>query len=318
MKIKIRTKTKRILLIYLGLLLALYLIIYALPKVTDIFETTQILSPGTLTVSCEATGYVIKDEALYRATQTGSIEYLLEEGTVVKKGADLVKITGEGSEAATGEAPVSGVYSLHMDGGEELFNTSNLDKITKDRAEDAHIKDVKLEKKKVEAGDPVFKVSNDDNWYIVCWMDPKDTESYYEGLRVKLELPGDQVSAKVISIKEEDGYSRVVFYLNAYYSDFATIRVADMNIVISNNSGLIVDNECLIEREGVLGVYVLNKNKDYVFKPVKVKATDGKQSAIAESTFPNEKYEQVITVNVYDEVLRNPQSALEKESEDDL
>jgi hypothetical protein len=43
-----------------------------------------------------------------------------------------------------------------------------------------------------------------------------------------------------------------------------------------------------------------------VFKPVKVIATDGKNSLVEVSSFYNESNEKVDTVNIYDEILTNP------------
>lgn len=54
MKIKISKKTKRILGIYLAAVAILYIVVFQVPKVTDKFETTQVLENGTLEVSCEA------------------------------------------------------------------------------------------------------------------------------------------------------------------------------------------------------------------------------------------------------------------------
>lgn len=334
MKIKIAKKTKSILLGYIALLVLLYLIIYALPKVTDIFETTQILEPGTLTVSCDAEGFLVKDEAIVTAEETGNIEFLLDEGTVVKKGTKLVKL--EATPAADGEektvgnkykpyleklvnyeniysgakAPISGVYSRHIDGGEKYFSTDNLDNIRKEKAEESEIRALDLNRTNVVKGEPIFKISGDDNWYIVCWMEPWEAKSYQEGLGVDLELPAGSVKATVYTNTEEKAsgitYHRVIFYLNAYYEEFCTTRKADMVIVISNSSGLIVDNDCITRKDGVKGVYVVTKNNEYIFKPIKIKATDGKQSVLYDGTFTNEKYEQVVTVNVYDEVIKNP------------
>ena len=109
----------------------------------------------------------------------------------------------------------------------------------------------------------------------------------------------------------------MVFYLNCYYEDFCSARKVDMNVVQSNTMGLIVDNECIIEKDGQKGVYVKTKDGDTYFRPVKVKITDGKQSVIYESIYVNEKYEQVETVRVYQELLRDPQEALEKDLADD-
>ncbi len=46
MKIKISGNIRKYIIIYLALVLALYLVIVIVPRVTDIFETTQILEPG--------------------------------------------------------------------------------------------------------------------------------------------------------------------------------------------------------------------------------------------------------------------------------
>ncbi len=334
MKIKITKKTKSILLGYIALLVLLYLIIYTLPKVTDAFETTQVLEPGTLTVSRNAEGFLVKDEAVVTAESTGTIEFLIDEGTVVKKGTRLVEIEETSSEngenktvrgrykpylnnlinyeklSSGTEAPISGVYSRHIDGGEKYFNTGNLDNIRKEKAGEINIKDLNLYRTAVVKGEPVFKISADDHWYIVCWMEPEDARPYQEGLAVDLQLPAGSVKATVASNAREKTSgapgNRVVFYLNAYYEEFSTARKVDMTIVISNNAGLIVDNECITEEDGVAGVYVVTKNNEYLFKPIKVKATDGKQSVIYDGTFNNDKYEQVTTVNVYDEVVKNP------------
>ena len=98
MKIKITKKTRRIIAIYLAVLVILYLAAFQIPGMTTLFETTQVLENGTLEVSCEATGYVVKDEAVCTAPATGEISYTTESGTVVKKGTPIVRIEESGEK----------------------------------------------------------------------------------------------------------------------------------------------------------------------------------------------------------------------------
>ena len=98
MKIRISKKTRTLLIIYLAVLVALYIVVFQMPKVSEKFETTQVLENGTLEVSCEASGYIIKDEAVCTANQTGTIEYKWDDGTVVKKKSKLAKIKEPESE----------------------------------------------------------------------------------------------------------------------------------------------------------------------------------------------------------------------------
>ncbi len=345
MNIRVSKKTKTLLIIYLAALVALYIVVFQMPKMSDKFETTQVLENGTLEVSCETSGYIIKDEAVCTADEAGTIEYKWDDGTVVKKGLKIVSIKEpesdkekEKAESArikgkykdylevlkgydllkeTKKAPVSGVFSLSIDGGEKYFSIGNMDKIKKDEAADHILGELDLKREKATKGEPIFKVSSDDEWYILCWVEKADAQKYEEGEKVRITIDDSTMDAHVKQITKEGEEYRMVFYLNVYYKDFCSARQVDMNVVQSNTMGLIVDNECIVKKNGQLGVYVKTKDGDTYFRPIKVKITDGKQSVIYDSIYVNDKYEQVETVRVYQEVLRHPQEALEKDLADE-
>lgn len=338
MKTKLSKKTKRIIAVYLAALLLLYIIVEVLPEVTDIFETTQTLEPGTLRIAYETTGYLIKDESVGIAPESGDIQYLVAVGTAVKKGYPIVSVTPDGEsnqDARFGEymnkldgyeglseeynSPISGVFSLTVDGYEDYFTPDKMDKIKRETVESLSYKSANLERSSVIEGEPIYKVSNDDNWYVLCWVDKETAESYSEGRAVSLELPEGTVDASVHSVREDGDDYRVIFYLNVYYEAFCESRAVDMSIVTSDNEGLLVDNKCIVEKNGQQGVYVVDKNGDYVFTRISIISTDGEQSVIEDATFVDEEGNQVYTVDVYDEVLKHPENALrsdlQKESE---
>ena len=338
MKTKLSKKTKRIIAVYLAALLLLYIIVEVLPEVTDIFETTQTLEPGTLRIAYETTGYLIKDESVGIAPESGDIQYLVAVGTAVKKGYPIVSVTPDGEsnqDARFGEymnkldgyeglseeynSPISGVFSLTVDGYEDYFTPDKMDNIKRETVESLSYKSANLERSSVIEGEPIYKVSNDDNWYVLCWVDKETAESYSEGRAVSLELPEGTVDASVHSVREDGDDYRVIFYLNVYYEAFCESRAVDMSIVTSDNEGLLVDNKCIVEKNGQQGVYVVDKNCDYVFTRISVISTDGEQSVIEDATFVDEEGNQVYTVDVYDEVLKHPENALrsdlQKESE---
>jgi len=337
MKIKLKKKTKKAICIYLAALLILYIVIEVLPRVTDIFETTQVLEPGNIKLAYDTTGYFIKEESVGIASETGDIEYLVEVGAAIKKGHKLVAVQAD-KDAGDKEprfddylerlkgydglykeyaAPISGVFSLSIDGYEDYLTPDNMDKVERSSVKKLAYDSADLERKSVIKGEPIYKVTWDDYWYILCWVDQKTAETYSEGRHVTLELPEGNVRAKIHSIKKEKESNdyRVIFYLNVYYEALAESRAEDVNIVISDNEGLIVDNKCIIEKNGNKGVYVVDKNGNYEFTPIKIIAYDDKQSVIEDVTFYDEEGYQVYTVDVYDEVLKNPKGALEKDLE---
>ena len=341
MKIRITKKTRRILLLYLAALVALYIVVFQMPKMSDKFETTQVLENGTLEVSCGVEGYIVKDEAICLCGKTGVIDYKVADGTVVKKGTKIESIddsdTNKDKEhkvkgkyqdyldrlkgydllLESSVAPISGVFSMTMDGNEKALCIANLDKIRKEDAESLDLKELNLEREKVNEGEPVFKISSDDAWYIICWVEKADAKKYEEGEKVRITIDESTLDAHVRTIKREGDFYKMIFYLNVYYEDFCSARKVAMTVVQSNTMGLIVDNECIIEKDGQKGVYVRDKDGDTYFRPIKVKITDGKQSVIYESIYINDKYEQVETVRVYQEVLRHPEEALEKDLADE-
>ena len=269
MKIKLSKKTKKAISVYIAALLILYIVVEVLPKVTDIFETTQVLEPGTLKVSYETKGYFIKDEYIGIAPESGKVQYLVGKGTAVKKGHPVVSV--EAGEKSSKEsrfskytdrlkgyeglledynAPISGVFSLTIDGYEEYFSIGNLDKIERDKVEQLSYGSVSLERDSVIKGEPVYKISADDKWYVLCWVGKDVVESYSEGREVSLELPEGTVDATVYSVKKDGSDYRVVFYLDVYYKAFCESRAEDMSIVTSDNEGLIVYNKCIVEKDG--------------------------------------------------------------------
>ena len=322
-------------------MLILYIVVQILPKVTDIFETTQVLKPGNLMLAYETTGYFIEEESVCVAAESGDITYLVEEGTAVKKGHPVISIQGKTVskdeqprfseyterlkkyETLSSEynAPISGVFCLYIDGYENYFTVDRMEKIKKETVEGLSYKTADLKRDSAIQGEPVYKIAGDDNWYILCWVDEKTAKSYEEGRQVTLELPDGSVEASIYKIKKEEEAYRVLFYLDVYYESFGKSRAEQMNIVVSDNAGLIVSNQCIIEKDGEQGVYVKDKNGDYSFVRIGVIATDGEDSVIEDATFLDSEGNQVYTVDVYDEVLKHPASALEadlkKESEED-
>ena len=78
-----------------------------------------------------------------------------------------------------------------------------MEKIKRETVEGLSYKSANLERNSVISGEPIFKVSGDDAWYILCWMDGKSVENYPEGNDVVLQLPDGDVEADVYKVIKE-------------------------------------------------------------------------------------------------------------------
>ena len=118
--------------------------------------------------------------------------------------------------------------------------------------------------------------------------------------------------------------NETTFYARVEGNSMCEAGICDGDLVVIDKSieasegdivAAFIDGEFTLKRfhvdtnEGC--AWLMPANAD--FKPIKVKMSNGEQSVIYDSIFVNDKYEQVETVTVYQEVLRHPEEALEED-----
>ncbi len=341
-------KRKRTLFVFALIIIVLYIVIGVVPSLTGALAGTELVEYGNLQLSDDTTCYIIRDETVYTASESGTMDPIIEEGTQIKKGTDLFAFTpsyeepapAEDAEASDGEseegvaaeaagseydrlirtvtvniAPDSGfvsqrkgVISYHVDGYEDYFDYDDLDKLSRENTEALDIEPMDIKRKTCVAGEPIYKISNNSVWYILFWVDQEAISRYENGKKMTVVLNGENIPATVKSIREADNGWQVVLETNRYYSGFAVDRVVEGTVINTDVSGLLVSNHCLTKRDGVVGVYVKNRTGDYEFTPVQVKISNGEQSVLAEGQFLDADGNIVETLEIYDEVLADPKS----------
>ena len=80
-----------------------------------------------------------------------------------------------------------------------------------------------------------------------------------------------------------------------------------MEIITSDYSGIIVPNSSIATVDGQVGVYVKERTGDFTFTPIKIIASDGEDSAVSSSYFYDDEGQRVNSVEIYDEILKNPE-----------
>lgn len=317
-------------LIYLAAVLVLGIMIYVVPKVTDIFETTEVLQTGTLQVTEEVVCYFVREEVVYEAGSAGEATYLIEEGTHIKngtvtaefeedktEGTDIMEprskydeiIESIGSDAVrtvSFEAQSSGILSYYADGYESILTPETMADFTYEDAVEIDAKTVNLKHNDLRRKEPVFKICDNDNWYIMCWVESASVSKYQVGQDISMQFEDGVVDMTIENIVEDGDRWKITCWSNNYYEAFTTSRVKDGVMISEDYDGLIVKNSCITTRDGQIGLMVLQKNGEYKFTRIEVIANDGEYSALKEGTFVDQNGDKVNTVQVYDEVLKNP------------
>lgn len=327
---------RKTILIYILAVVVLGLFIYAVPKVTDAFEDTAVLDRGVIQVTEKADCYFIRHETVYEAGAAGTIEYKIKEGTHIKAGTVLASFKGnesEGSEVMAArskyseiienvgdkavrtksfESKSSGVVCYYADGYEGALTPANMDTYTREKAMEINAKAVELKQSPVRKTEPVLKICDNDNWYIMCWVESASIANYELGNTVSITLPAGTVDMEVCSIKQEGDYWKLIFWSNNYYEDFAKSRVEEGVITSKDYEGLKTETANIITDtdpetdEKYPVVLVLKQNGEYKVVRVKVKANDGDYSILSDVSFVDENGILHDTVNIYDEILKNP------------
>lgn len=312
--------------IYLMVLVVLLALVYLLPKVNDRMTRTMLVEHGTLSVSDNVTGYIVRDEVVYTAGSAGKPEYNVKEGTKVRKTARIMKVKGgsqdsdsmkytkivnmlDGKEVSTTKyrAGINGVVSYYVDGYEGVLNPDRMLKIENSEVSDIVDDYVNLKRDRIVAGDPVYKVYDNSRWYMLIWTDDNAAKNYSKGNYVTIKFKDADIKAKVIKKKKLDnGTSRIVLESDRYYENLAQSRAETVDIITRECSGVIVDNESIAEENGQKGIYVRNSAGEFVFVPVNILLQNDSQSVLSERIYYDAEGKQVNTVDIYDEILRNP------------
>ena len=218
---------RKTILLYLLIVVVLGIFIYLVPKVTDAFEATAVLDRGVIQVTEKADCYFVKHETVYAAGAAGTVEYKIKEGTHVKAGTVLASFKqndSEGSEVMAArskysdiienvgdsavrtksfESKSSGVVCYYADGYEAKLTPANMENYTREKAMEIHAKAVELKQSPVRMTEPVLKICDNDNWYIMCWVESASIANYEVGNTVSITLPAGTVDMEVHSIKQE-------------------------------------------------------------------------------------------------------------------
>lgn len=319
MKTKKTTKgTKRTILIYLLILAALYVVIYVVPQVSDIFVETYTAEYDTLQVTEDATCLFVRNEKTYTADGSGSVNREAGAGSLMRAGAHIADVGGTAYYSDR-----KGIISYYYDGLEDVYTPDRLETLTS--AELEKVKEIPVNpspSSEAVAGDVIFKVVDNQKWYLVCWLSKDAAEKYQEGYRVLVEFKdgekegqGARIAMTLNSKTVQSGHVRMILSCNRHYEDFAEYRIKNCSLIASDVSGIFLETDSIVEVDGQKGVYVVDKLDNYIFTPVRILDQEGDITVVEKNYFYNAEGIAVATVQNYSEILR-PDEEILKEIEE--
>ena len=202
----------------------------------------------------------------------------------------------------------SGCISYYIDGYESVFTPANMYLLNKDELENMDMTGQDTVREKVLPNEPLYKIINGATWYVAAWVDSSKADKYIKGDTVFLNFPNGQTKGKIYDIIKEDNGNLVLIEIKHYYPEFWKLRKIDTEIIVANYEGIKLDNDSIVEVDGQIGVYIVDINGKYIFRPVKVIGSYENKTIIESGYYyieTEEGLEKVKTIDLYDEVLRN-------------
>ena len=302
-------KTIVLITVFLLMCVGLYIFIYVVPGISGALTRTAVISYGNLRVTDETVGFLVRNETLLSANQSGSISYYVEEGLKTRKGTKVLDIYPSSGTPIGYACPSTGIISYYIDGYESYFTPDSIDSLEYAKLQEMEITPENTSRNKTERSEPLYKLILDDVWYIVVLVRESNIDKYRVDSAVTIEFEdGDVVGYTTNLIQKPEGWLAIV-KTDKYYKSFAQTRKAAIVVVTEDYQGLIVPNTAIAEENGQLGVYVKDLSGDFHFTRIKTITSDGSYSLVYSANFYETDSDgtqiKVNTVEIYDEILRN-------------
>lgn len=310
MKIKKKSKLKIWIIAYILIIILLYIVIYWIPRVSDIFLETYTAEYGTLEKSVSTEYVAVRKERLYHSDNEGSLVKKAEQGSLRRAHTRIVNVGNSGYYTHE-----HGTVSYYFDDLEAVFTPETMEELktseidfsdnsNKDKKETVGVLK-KCPSNNIKLGDAIFKIVDNSKWYLVTWLNNAATGDLTTGSSVLIEIDDSKpLRMEVHSIKNQGTKKRVIFSCNRYYNKYDKIRKGKCRIIKSGSSGIILERDSIVKENGIEGVHVLNKLGNEKFVPVNVLLTDGDMVVVSANRFYDDKGMEVLTISNYATILR--------------
>lgn len=294
---------KMLWLMWLLAVVILIAVAYILPGISGTLKQTYLAEYDTVRVADTVNCYLVRDEVITYAENSGAISYYYEEGTKVRRYTTIMKV---GSKPYI--EPSAGTISYYSDGLESYFDPQKLSSVKRSEVENMNSTVENLVAETAVTDQPLYKTIRGNTWNIIFWADKESMVKYNKGNSVSVILGDTKISATISEIIHQVDEYMVVLETNQYYRDYTSVREIEAEIVTMEEQGLRLNAQSLVSIDGQAGVYVKELNGEYTFTPVKIYTLSGEDVLVARDSYTENTAngaQRVDTVSIYDEILTN-------------
>ena len=244
--------------------------------------------------------------------------YLDEKNKLLNNGIDSMKLSTKQEQkrvlenkrkdgVSTYLSSASGIVSYKYDKNEEVYNSNNIEEITKDDIINTknNYKNVINNKSEVKSGDIILRLVNNSNSYIATYLTKEELDKFEVNQSIKLSNGTIELEAIVYTIFDEGDNFIAIFKINNQNMRIYDTRVEEFDIIYKQMEGLKIPKSSIKVVDDKEGVYVVNEeNKSTNF--VELKGVDYEDEDYKYINYYNNKVDGIQTVDLYDKIILKP------------
>jgi len=215
----------------------------------------------------------------------------------------------------------SGIISYQIDNVENIYTIEKLDRYNSGDYNLLEIKkNIIRQDDKVSYGDPVIKITNNFNWYLLLNTEISETIEE-ESLSVRLNKIEDIVKTQIYKKNKAGNKTFLILNVDKYFNEFINDRYIDVELILDKYEGIRIKNSSIAKKDNKKGVYVIGASKIVRFYPIKPRGVGEEYMIIDEGSSHtiNSRGQIKIngknyyTVKLYDKIISNPDDVKEGE-----
>lgn len=201
-------------------------------------------------------------------------------------------------------APASGILTYKTDGYEDFLTIDNLYNINYDEISSLVLNETSLVHASVKPKDKLFKIVDNVNYFIAAIVSNEEIETYKNVQKITVVIDGKSLEGEVYDVFTNDQNAVAVIQLREGFDGFFNRRIINCSIVRENYRGLKIEMDSIVNIDGQIGVYVVDKERKLVFTPVKILGYDDESAIVYNEQYFDQTKGIVRSIKQNQEVVR--------------
>lgn len=202
-------------------------------------------------------------------------------------------------------APVSGILTYTVDGYESQLNIENVYRIDYETVRALDMHPISLTRQTVQSGDALFKIVDNSAYYVAVFVENEEIETYKNSQSLSVTIEGAPIEGDVYDVFMGENKGIVIIRLRTAFPGFYNTRKIQCTVMRGNYKGLKIHVDSIVNREGTLGVYMVDDKRTLRFVPVKPLGYDEEFAIVYNGQFYDQQAGVVRSIQLNWEILRH-------------